>query len=168
MTSEAQPLPAVRDNGNDVLMSGVQTTPSFSDNQDFATMFAELLGSSPSQPFSFYATPELGASTQLDFRAPMVQPAVSTDFDIPTLGIPGSEARLKDMQATVDKQNRQLLELQSLVRRLHKQCAYFREKAVTFKALYTQQQGLSERTMAALVQHRHWQERSNSSNNRRL
>ncbi|KAH6906984.1 hypothetical protein BKA70DRAFT_1428496 [Coprinopsis sp. MPI-PUGE-AT-0042] len=157
MTSEVQP-PAAIPNTNDVLMSNVQGVPQLEipDTQQFATMFAELMGANSIPLFNSHILPELETSNQLDLCASLAQPG---GYNLQTSGAAG-ETRLKEMQATIDVQSRQLLELQSLVRRLQEQSAFYREKAVTFKALYNQQQGLSERIMAALIQLRHRQEPS--------
>ncbi|KAH6872027.1 hypothetical protein BKA70DRAFT_1241292 [Coprinopsis sp. MPI-PUGE-AT-0042] len=163
MSSQLQPSSADNNNNNnnnDVMMSNAQTTPQISGpDQDFATMFAEFMGSSPIHILNSHMPLELGAGTQPEAHAPLGQPGVSGEYNLPTSS-PTSEARLREMKATIDVQIRHLLELQALVKRLQEQCTYYKDKAVTFKALYTQQQALSESTMTALVQLRHRQGRS--------
>ncbi|KAH6876468.1 hypothetical protein BKA70DRAFT_1240101 [Coprinopsis sp. MPI-PUGE-AT-0042] len=151
MTSEVQPLPTLRESSNNVQMLSVQSTPQFDNNENLAAIIAEFMGSGPMHLFQPHGPPELEAEAQLELRTPLVQPFASMGSNLPASS-PENEARLKEMQSTIDAQNRQLLELQSLVRSSQEQCAHFKERAIIFKALYSQQQGISERTMATLVQ----------------
>ncbi|KAH6871082.1 hypothetical protein BKA70DRAFT_1242040 [Coprinopsis sp. MPI-PUGE-AT-0042] len=160
MTSEVQPLSTLRESSNDVQMSSVHSTPQLDDNENLAAIIAEFMGSGPMHLFQSHGPPELEAGAQLELRTHPTQPFANMGSSQPLASSPEGEARLKEMQSTIDTQNRQLLELQSLVRASQEQCAQYRERAIIFKALYTQQQGISERTMATLVQLRHRQQRS--------
>ncbi|KAH6869040.1 hypothetical protein BKA70DRAFT_1452241 [Coprinopsis sp. MPI-PUGE-AT-0042] len=158
MSSEVQSSPTLPESGNDVQMLSVHSTPQSDDSQNLAAMFAEFMGSSPMHLFHSHAPLELEAGAQLELCAPLAQPSATMQSTLPA-SRPESEARLKEMQSTIDALKRQLFELQSLVRSSQEQCAYYKERAVIFKALYAQQQGISERTMAMLVQLRHRQQR---------
>ncbi|KAH6899285.1 hypothetical protein BKA70DRAFT_1230893 [Coprinopsis sp. MPI-PUGE-AT-0042] len=67
-----------------------------------------------------------------------------------TLGHDAGEG-LQGVRSLVQDQLRQIYVLQTQIHRYHQRCVYYREKANTYKALYTQQQSLAEQTMASLV-----------------
>ncbi|KAH6894798.1 hypothetical protein BKA70DRAFT_1232399 [Coprinopsis sp. MPI-PUGE-AT-0042] len=62
------------------------------------------------------------------------------------------EARLSDTQAMIEAQHYQICELNSLTAKLQRQAEFFRKKAIMFRALYSQQQQLSEQLMSSIVQ----------------
>ncbi|KAH6884029.1 hypothetical protein BKA70DRAFT_1446361, partial [Coprinopsis sp. MPI-PUGE-AT-0042] len=134
MSSEVQSSPTLPESGNDVQMLSVHSTPQSDDSQNLAAMFAEFMGSSPMHLFHSHAPLELEAGAQLELCAPLAQPSATMQSTLPA-SRPESEARLKEMQSTIDALKRQLFELQSLVRSSQEQCAYYKERAVIFKAL---------------------------------
>ncbi|KAH6880894.1 hypothetical protein BKA70DRAFT_1447116 [Coprinopsis sp. MPI-PUGE-AT-0042] len=61
------------------------------------------------------------------------------------------ETQTMELHRTVLDQQGQIEELQRQITRSDQRCTYYREKAATFKALYSQQRGLAEQIMASLV-----------------
>ncbi|KAH6905260.1 hypothetical protein BKA70DRAFT_1293834 [Coprinopsis sp. MPI-PUGE-AT-0042] len=61
------------------------------------------------------------------------------------------ETQTMGLQRTVEEQQGQLEELRRQITRYDQRCTYYRAKAATFKALYSQQRGLSEQIMGSLV-----------------
>ncbi|KAH6874521.1 hypothetical protein BKA70DRAFT_1240501 [Coprinopsis sp. MPI-PUGE-AT-0042] len=151
MSSEVQSSPTLPESGK--RRSDVECAL-----QNLAAMFAEFMGSSPMHLFHSHAPLSLRPGLSWNFAHPLAQPSATMQSTLPAADRRARQ-RLKEMQSTIDALKRQLFELQSLVRSSQEQCAYYKERAVIFKALYAQQQGISERTMAMLVQLRHRQQR---------
>jgi hypothetical protein len=60
-------------------------------------------------------------------------------------------AQTAGLEVVIEEQRGQLEELRQAISRSDQRCAYYREKAATFRALYSQQRGLAEQIMASLV-----------------
>jgi hypothetical protein len=62
------------------------------------------------------------------------------------------EAQKSDAQAMIDAQHREIRDLTCQAKKLQQQSEFFRKKAMTYRALYSQQQMVSEQLMASIVQ----------------
>ncbi|KAH6913694.1 hypothetical protein BKA70DRAFT_1218596 [Coprinopsis sp. MPI-PUGE-AT-0042] len=113
---------------------------------DLALFFPEILGSDAltyCQPDRLEALmdPESGV-----YRARRRLARTNTER-----GTSVREVRRSDAQAMIEAQQR-ICELNSQAKKLQQQSDFFRKKAMTFRALYSQQQLVSEQLMSSIVQ----------------
>lgn len=73
-----------------------------------------------------------------------------SSFAIDTLH-PESGEGIQVLRLIVQDQLRQICALQTQIHSYHQRCLHYRDKANTYKALYTQQQSLAEHTMSSLI-----------------
>ncbi|KAH6901551.1 hypothetical protein BKA70DRAFT_1522306 [Coprinopsis sp. MPI-PUGE-AT-0042] len=133
--------------GNDSMETGSQDLS--------AAFFAELL---TGREFLNLPPLPLGnvfpLATQ-DVSSPENQPhAPASSYqttDTTANGETDQETQAFGLRMVIEEQQSQLEELRRQIDCSDQRCAYYRGKAATFRALYSQQQGLSERIMSSLV-----------------
>ncbi|KAH6867818.1 hypothetical protein BKA70DRAFT_1242905 [Coprinopsis sp. MPI-PUGE-AT-0042] len=132
--------------------------------QGFATFHAKKISRQDHYSHDFpLFFPEMAGANAFPSREPdrleaLAEPAsgvcrtrrrlAKTSTEGPSLG----EARLSDTQSIIEAQQQQICELDLRVKKLECQSESFRKKAMTFRALYSQQQQVSEQLMASIVQ----------------
>ncbi|KAH6907259.1 hypothetical protein BKA70DRAFT_1490699 [Coprinopsis sp. MPI-PUGE-AT-0042] len=127
--------------GNDSMETGSQDLS--------AAFFAELL---TGREFLNLPPLPLGNAFPLamqDVSSPENQPhAPASSYqttDTTANGETDQETQAFGLRMVIEEQQSQLEELRRQIDRSDQRCAYYRGKAATFRALYSQQQGLSER-----------------------
>ncbi|KAH6888993.1 hypothetical protein BKA70DRAFT_1235160 [Coprinopsis sp. MPI-PUGE-AT-0042] len=121
------------------------------DEQDLALFFPEIMGA---QAFGSHQTEHSGN---------LIDPASAlrgTGESVTKINMrPGREAGLVEMQTLIETQRRQIYELNSRLKKSQRQAEVLRDKAMTYRALYSQQQLVSEQLMSSIVQLRDQQNR---------
>ncbi|KAH6911260.1 hypothetical protein BKA70DRAFT_1220286 [Coprinopsis sp. MPI-PUGE-AT-0042] len=151
-----------------VFHDGAATHPGFAafptqntarlDDQDLALFFPEIMGT---QAVGYHQPGHPGIS--IDPTSTIRGPGESVTNTNMRTGDATRDARLVEMQTLIETQRRQIYELNSRSKKLQRRAEVFRDKAMTYRALYSQQQLVSEQLMSSIVQLRDLQNRPHAT-----